>query len=44
MSIPTTPEEIERLSFIGFRALTHPYALPDEEEEFERAKAQLSSQ
>ena len=41
MSIPTTPDEIERLKLIGFRALTYPYVLPMEEEEFEAAKAQL---
>ena len=41
MSIPTSPEEIERLKLIGFRALTYPYILPNEEEEFERCRAQL---
>lgn len=41
MSIPTTQEEIDRLTMIGFRPLTFPYCLPMEEEEFERAKDQL---
>ncbi len=41
MSIPTSPEEIERLKLIGFNPLTYAYVLPMEEEEFERAKAQL---
>ncbi len=38
----TSPEEIQRLRFIGFRPLTYPYLLPLEEEEFERARAQLA--
>ena len=42
MSIPTSPEEIERLRLIGFRPLTYPYILPNEEEEFERCVHQLA--
>ncbi len=44
MSIPTSKEEIERLRLIGMHPLTFPYVLPMEEEEFERAKAQLAGE